>query len=707
MKKNAFILFLLCLFFNPVYAFFDKERDGISDENARITILRIKLIVEKSHYREQPIDDTLSRNAFTLFIHRIDPSKKVFHQSDIDALYEEHATTIDDQLKNGDYQLVKQAYEIYRRRVKEVESIIPAVLQNPFDFTLEEAWEKDYQKITHVNSGEEHYNRWRMYAKHSALDYYLTPSATGNQDKDWGTIEEYNQDTVRNELTTMSIKKPLDFFSDFVNAVLGACDRHSHYTPPTQQELTSVFNPYFAGIGISFIKNDRLDVEVIELIPGAPAWLQGQLDVGDIITAVAQEGKAPIKITPDMTIFDAVKIISGKKGTRVTLTAKKQNGEIKDITITRDIVRNSEYKTMSSVLRLKAQGDGREVTLPKVGYIRIPAFYRSTGYRREGFKSDVVEDVASELELLMAAQVEGVIVDLRNNAGGIGGIDTAGLFLGERAIVQQVHSARHAALDRVLFSSTPLKYPGPLIIMVNGESTSEAERFALAIKDYGRGIIVGGNKTNGKGTIIVELLSGPNQALGMAMITVAKFYGVKGTSPHIQGVVPHIRLPILEDYHTEQQNKNADSFTHPLPEEVIDPMLFMPWGRNYQIPRLQENSRARVSASKEFQRIENRLAYLKRRDSKTTQSLHLETAQYLAQEDRANLEENEIIPHADENVLVSGIEESFRLYQNIAPENAAQWEREFKRRRTLLQEDIYLRESLHIMYDILALSKNK
>jgi len=231
-------------------------------------------------------------------------------------------------------------------------------------------------------------------------------------------------------------------------------------------------------------------IKVTDIIPGGPAWKGKELEVNDLIHKVTQKGGEPMDIT-GMRTDDVIQKIRGKKGTVVILTVKKENGEMADIEITRDIVNIEETFAKSLILNIPD-------LVEKVGYIKLPKFYSS--FEKKDGNSCAV-DVANEIEKLKAENVNGIILDLRYNGGGSlrDVVDMTGLFIEAGPIVQ----VKPRTKEPYVYSDkdSKVRYDGPVIVMVNNWSASASEILAAALQDYDRAVIVGSNSTFGKGTV--------------------------------------------------------------------------------------------------------------------------------------------------------------------------------------------------------------
>ena len=329
-----------------------------------------------------------------------------------------------------------------------------------------------------------------------------------------------------------------DWFSFFINSISKSFDPHTSYFAPRAktsfyQELTGKLE----GIGARLQKKEDYTT-VVELVSGGPAWRAGELEVGDIILKVAQGDEEPLDII-GMRLDDAIEFIKGKKGTEVRLTVKKIDGSIKIISIIRDIVELEETFAKTSIVKK----DDRTF-----GLINLPKFY--IDFSEQNFRNSAT-DMAKEVERMKAQNVEGLLIDLRNNGGGSleTAIAIAGLFIEEGPIVQVKYKESNAKIRND--KDVKIRWNKPLVVLVNELSASASEIFAAAMQDYKRAVIIGSKQTFGKGTVqnILPLNNyyKYDKDLGALKMTIQKFYRINGGSTQLKELC--LMLPCLIDIH--------------------------------------------------------------------------------------------------------------------------------------------------------------
>ena len=294
---------------------------------------------------------------------------------------------------------------------------------------------------------------------------------------------------------------------------------------------------------------------------------------------------------------------------------KKKDGTVKIINLTRDKIVQDETFARSSIVN---NGDS------KVGYIFLPEFYANFD-DPNGNRSAV--DVAKEVVKLKQQNVDGIVIDLRNNGGGslYDVVQIAGLFIDEGPIVQVKDRDGKPTVMRDKDGS--VLYDGPLAVMVNEFSASASEIFAAAIQDYGRGVIIGSTSTYGKGTVQrsigldPENFLSPNSDLGSLKITLQKFYRINGGSTQLKGVVPDVVIPDKYEY-LEFREKNN---TNALPWDEISKASYKKWEDGYDLQTIKNLSNARISSNPIFQQIKQKTQWL---STQNDRELPLELARF-------------------------------------------------------------------------------
>jgi carboxyl-terminal processing protease len=342
----------------------------------------------------------------------------------------------------------------------------------------------------------------------------------------------------------------------FLSSITRLYDPHSTYfSAATFEDFGIQMRLQLVGIGALLAIEEDICV-IKELITGGPADLGKQLRPNDKIMAVAQDNGEPVEVT-GMKLRKIVDLIRGKKGTKVRLIIKPalatDRSERTEIVLTRDVVNLNSARARASIYEVPR---GVDKTTP-IGVITLPAFYGPDGGSDGGDKASATRDVAELIKQLKTAGIQGLVLDLRQNGGGLlsEAIDLTGLFIKQGPVVQVKNFYGEVKIDND--EDARITYDGPLAVLVSKLSASASEIVAGALQNYGRAIIIGDSSTHGKGSVqqLIEMktatpaltFSRPTVKAGAAKLTIQKFYLPDGHSTQLKGVVPDIILPSVED----------------------------------------------------------------------------------------------------------------------------------------------------------------
>lgn len=571
------------------------------------------------HYRGQPLNDDLSSDVYAAYFAALDPQRYYFMASDL-ARYSQYRTQLDDLLREGELGPALRIFETYRQRVKERSEFAVLQLDEPFDFTTRETFNLDRSEAPWVVNEAALDQIWRKRVKNDALTLKL---AGKSSDEIRATLRDRYQRMAR----SVAQHHDEDIFQIYMNAWAGAFDPHSSYLSPRSSENFDInMSLSLEGIG-ALLRSEGDYTEVVELIPGGPAAKSGALTPGDKIIGVGQ-GEGTIQDVVGWRLEDVVELIRGPKATMVrlqVLPAKAGgNATPKVVQLVRNRIQLKEQAAQSELLTITHNGHDY-----RIGIIEIPAFYidfEAAQLGREDYRS-TTRDVRELLNKLKRQNIDGLVIDLRGNAGGSlqEATKTTGLFIEDGPIVQV---RRRTGEREVLHDDDghTLAYQGPLAVMVDRFSASASEIFAAAIQDYGRGIIIG-DQTFGKGTVqsMIDLnrlgLGEEESPAGRLKLTIAKFYRVTGESTQRVGVKPDITLPsaISGDRVGEMTEPNA------LPWDHIAPVRFQPAGDIQQwVATLEKQHASRMSTNPVLQAVSDEYQQLRVQRARTEVSLNEE-----------------------------------------------------------------------------------
>jgi len=626
MKKTriAFIVLLLltsglllCAVLHPVP----------STEKRRAILQLMVSGIEAEHFSPVPVNDSLSKRIYTLYLKRLNRDKLYFTQEDINK-FRPYEYKLDSAINVGTFEFFDLVNKTFDQRLGEDSVYAKELFSKPFDFTVKENIEMDPDKVPFPKNLDELHERWRKIIKYEVLSKLvdmMNEQDKAKEKKDTSykmkTFEEMEKEAREKELKTyensfrdFATVTDTDKLNEFLNVIANTFDPHTEYFAPEERKNFDIgMKGQLEGIGAQLgEKNGNITVE--KVIPGSPAWKSGEIKEGDIFLKVAQGNTEPIDIE-GMRLNKAVQLIRGKKGTEVKLTVKT-GSKIKVVSLIRDVIHLEETYAHAAIIDNMGN---------KLGYIRLPEFYTDIDGSGGRKSSDDVKKLVKELE---EENVSGIIMDLRDNGGGSlqDVVKMAGLFVPKGPIVQ-IKSRNGEPPKSLASKDTNAYYDGPLLVLVNGASASASEIFAAAIQDYKRGAIMG-SQTYGKGTVQQVFTLDDKIApaysnlkpLGSVKITISKFYRINGGTTQRDGVTPDILMPDPYQYLYEKE-KDAD---YSLKWDKIQPAAYKLWGNEPDLKTLSEKSLERTGNDSIFNLIREEAKNFKSERDSTLYSLNLD-----------------------------------------------------------------------------------
>ena len=670
----------------------------------RLLIDLVSYVLDKLHYNPKIINDDFSLKVFDDFIDAVDSQKRFFLESDIQIL-SEYKLLIDDQINSSDITFFNVTFDILKKRISDVEGFYEAILNQPFDFNVDEEINLDYESLSYASNIDELRNLWRKRLKLSTLDAFASKKEINedkidqeeNQLKSDEEIEKESRSSIKENLKDFfqfnSELERTDWFSLYLNSIVTQYDPHTTYLAPEAKEVFDQnISGKFQGIGARLSKRKQ-QVEIVEVIIGGPVWRDNLLNVGDIIISVAQsEDEEPTEISL-MKLSDATDLIKGEKGTNVYLTVKRVDGGIEQIVVTRDIVELEETYAKSSIIKDESS---------KYGLINLPRFYVDFDDYGE---RNAATDLKKEILNLKSKGINGLILDLRNNGGGSlkTVVDITGFFI-EKGPVVQVKSI--GGRREILRDNDPsIIWDGPLVVLVNEFSASASEILAAALQDYNRAIILGSNQTYGKGTVqnIIDLnnvISGSTYGdLGSLKITTDKFYRVNGGSTQLEGVKSDITFPNRYSY----IDIGERDLENPLNWDKIDPARYNSLDKMFNYSKLISNSNERIRNSEFFSLIDEHASWVRSQQDDKTISLEYNT--YKNDLDMSKLQNDKL-------KIIDNFKSTYNFQWNFVDElDDSSYNNDMKEIRDRwiesLQKDIYVNEAMNLLKDLSNLNSNQ
>ena len=516
----------------------------------------------------------------------------------------------------------------------------------------------------------------------------LNQKLSGN---DNDKIKETLIKRFKNQLNRVQQTASQDAFQIYINALTQTYDPHTQYFSPRVSENFNInMSLQLQGIGAVLQAEDEY-TKIVRLVTGGPADKSNQLKPADRIIGVAQ-GKGEMSDVVGWRLDDVVSRIRGKKGSVVRLKVIPANAKDESITkivsITRDTVKLEDRAAQSTILEIKHDGKDK-----KLGIIDIPTFYADFQAMQNGdpnYKS-TTRDVIRLIKELEAQNVDGIIIDLRNNGGG--SLNEAnslvGLFIDTGPTVQVKHSSGH--IEPWEDTDERVIYGGPMAVVINRLSASASEIFAGAIQDYGRGLIIGG-RSFGKGTV-QSLQSLRPVENGQLKVTSAKFYRISGESNQHKGITPDILFP--STFNLDEIGESA--LANALPSDNIRPARFKRWSSyDEYLNFLTAAHNERIATNPDFVFTNEQITNLNEIRSKTIVSLNEKTrlkeqdkakARGLAMENKKRIAKGEK-PYKDFEAFTTAIEE-------VEDEN---------QHSKKISIDYILTETGHILEDLISIN---
>ena len=538
MKKLTLILLALVLLPWSAHA-------ELTEAQAGRIARSVGSLIGQLHFRKSPLDDTLSEFHLKNYLDALDFGHMIFLAKDVEEFNTKYATRLDNEVRFGRMKPATEIYERFLTRLEERQKDVSKILAGKLDFTKQEKFNPIRAKLAWPKTEAEARELWRQRIKFELMSDQLTHSPKGTKPDAKKLKEAYAKIDRRYKRLLKNMKdNDMEAIMDlYLSAMTRAYDPHSDFMSPHEVEnfKINMKDMQLSGIG-AVLRVDDGYTTIVRIMQGGPAARSKLIHAGDKVVGVQNPGDKETTDLLDMTIDKVVQLIRGKKGTDVKLTIiPNGQDERKVITITRDIVKLEESLAKAYIIERKRDGK-----MEKLGVINLPGFYPKCA-----------EHCRVLLESLKAEKVDGVVLDLRRNGGGIlqEAIDLTGLFI-ETGPVVQVRERRIVEREVVhRDKNEEITYNGPLIVAVSHFSASASEIVAAALQDYGRAIIVGGKTTHGKGTVqqLLPLNRRFVQGLGeddevWLKTTVSKFYRINGATTQLDGVTPDIVLPSIWDY---------------------------------------------------------------------------------------------------------------------------------------------------------------
>ena len=696
-KFNTLLLFIPLT--SLVFCFNSPKND---DDKMSTIMVSVKNTLSYLHYSPKPINDAYSQEVYKHYFEMVDASKRYFLQSDMDE-FAKHRTKLDDYLNQGDLTFYKLTIDRLYQRVDEIDKITQDILSKPINLDEDETLILEPKLKKNATNAKELSAEWKKYIKYNILQEMESLTAKEEIQKEKkDSVQKFNlKDTIKLEILTPEQKRlkateevkdlitdtfrrfkkrnKMDWFTVYMNAYTEVFDPHTnYYSPKNKEDFDTQFTGKVIGIG-AIIQEKRGYLYLGALTIGAPAWKSKQLSEGDKILKVrSKPNEDPVNVV-GMLSDEAVRLIRGEKGTKVTLTVEKKDKTIKEVTMIREEVAIEDTFARSIIVSSK---EGK-----KYGFINLPSFNADFEDEKGRNASD---DIKNELVKLKAQNVQGIILDLRNNGGGslteVG--DILGLFMNTGPYVQ-VKDGNGKIQTLKNKTSAPL-WTGPLVIMQNELSASASEILAGAVQDYGRGVVIGSPQSFGKGTVqtFVDLnrFLNTNDDFGSLKLTIQKFYRVTGESTQRKGIESDFKM---KDFFTYAEiGERYDDYA--LAWDKIPAVPYQPMNY-FTAQALQKDMEERLMNNKTYQLVQESAQWKENLDKEESISLNLTKFNEVMKTRKAQIEKFKVLDKFNNGLVFTlNPDEILREKKDeVFAKKSQNWKKN-------LQRDLYLQEAVII-----------
>lgn len=616
-------------------------------EQQSLVCKTVAKFITSYNYKKVALSDSLSAEIYKRYLKSLDETHTYLLASDIQD-FDKYKGVLSEDIKLGNLNEVFYIFNVFQKRYQERIKYSIAQLSSNFDFSQKESFTYDRTDLPWIASQAEMDKEWTKRVKYDLLNLNLA-------DKDVAKNKEKLKKRYEDLLLQNSKLNGNDVFQIFMDDFTNAIDPHTNYFDPfNAAQFNMEMSRSLQGIGATLqTKNEYVTIQSV--VAGGPADKSHQVNAGDRILAVAQGKDGEFQDIIGWRIDNAIKLIRGNKGTVVKLKILPQGKAVSDqpkvIELVRDKIVLKDQLVKQEIKTYNSNGKTY-----KIGVINVPAFYADFNAARAGDPNyqSTTRDMRLILDTLKRANVDGIVVDLRENGGGSlnEAISLTGLFIKTGPVVQVRDTQDQIDVNKD--EDPSVAYAGPMAVLVDRFSASASEIFAGAIQDYGRGLIIG-TQTYGKGTVqseidldkvitpsIAEKLglttakkttsSGSESQYGQLNLTIAKFYRISGNSTQHKGVIPDIQFPSLIplDKYGEDTDPSA------LPFDIIAKSDYTKVADlSPVIPTLKKEHDQRVANSAAYKAYEQTIADYRDSEKKKTVTLNADELKKQRDEDEA------------------------------------------------------------------------
>ena len=504
----------------------------------------------RRHVRFGEVDDALRSWTAETYMERVDPQRSLYLAPEVARWQTELAPAVT-AIRGGDCAVLRRLREDVGKRLAFEEAFVRTFVEKP-GYVVDE-------KATMVVDPEKRGSPADPAARDALLRTLVHFQMSNYLSADLDMAEAKKRLVHRYELRTRRWNEQSgeELYAGFLNAFANSLDPHSVYLSADDLEDFQIgMQLSLEGIGVALSERDGYAV-VEEVIPGGAADRLALLKPQDKIIAVAEEDGKQVDVI-DMRLRDIVRLIRGKKGSRVRLTVLRQGEKVErfEMAIVRDKI---DLEEQAAKLRFEERDlDGQKMRL---AVVELPSFYGD----RDPSKRQGSRDLEKILKQVKEEKVDGMVLDLSRNGGGLleDAVRISGFFIAEGAMVGIRGTTERSRLLEDTDDET--LYSGPLVVLTSRVSASASEILAGALQDYHRAVIVGDDQTFGKGTVQSVFPLPPG--LGALKVTTALFFRPGGASTQASGVMSDVVVPSLFNLDVFGEKK----LPHSLPPQSVPP----------------------------------------------------------------------------------------------------------------------------------------
>jgi carboxyl-terminal processing protease len=597
-KVTVFLSLLFGLFVTVAFTIPKYAKTKVDPKSESEILELVFSILKTRHINPKKLDDDFSKKLFNTYLDSIDRSKIFLLQADVDE-FKKYETKLDDQIKENDLTFFFMTYDRILLRMKEGKEIYTNILKNQLDFTkqedtkyFEEPFTDKIPNATYAQNKAEQLKNWNNVLKtmvfQESKNIYLAENSKPLSD----ILNEISKNlVVFLEATNINYNNTSreEILQHYINAILVQFDPHSKYFMPLNRDkYLNKQTGKIIGVGITMNFANGF-ILIKKMAEGGPASNSKKFAIGDIILKVGEENETPTNVV-GFSVYDVTKLLRGKVGTNIKITIKKANGKIEEILLKRAVVSmNDSYVKTCLIKKNKTT----------YGLVSFPRFYNDFDDEKA---RNAADDFATELEILKKENAKGLIIDLRNNAGGSveAAIKIIGNFVTKTPILQiKTKEDKPTVLETTNFKKN---WDKNVVILVNAQTASAAEIITAAFKEFNVGVIVG-EQTFGKGTIqefqdlnVFRPVKIGNKDIGAINISTQKFYTLSGKSVQKNGIIPDIIFK-----KNNNQNREANLPLALLSDEV-KPVKFLAINEATFFSNIIKNSQNRITQSETIKR---------------------------------------------------------------------------------------------------------